>query len=325
MAKKIYLSAAAHLHDNHTACPMSCSENTHCNQYMDVVERRLQELGFEVRRGSASMTGSEAMTARVGEANAWRADIYYVAHTNAGGGRYSMTMCWNDAKSIAKAKIIHKYRQCVSSHKVMTKTDLYEIRATAMTCLYDELFFHDNAEDCAWFHNGGMEKLAEETVQAMCEICEVTYKPHEDPQPVETPGTPDTHAEHAPSLAAGTKMKLSNVALYASSTAGAKAGTKTGTYYLWDSAVVNNRVRITNSAANVGKAGKITGWIALSDAKAVAETPAQPAETVYTVVKGDTLSGIAARFGTTWQKLAEYNRIANPNLIYVGQKIRITK
>ena len=46
---KIYLSPAAHLHDNHTACPMSCSENTHCNQYMDVVERRLRELGFEVR------------------------------------------------------------------------------------------------------------------------------------------------------------------------------------------------------------------------------------------------------------------------------------
>ena len=34
---------------------------------------------------------------------------------------------------------------------------------------------------------------------------------------------------------------------------------------------------------------------------------------------------IADQFGTTWQKLAEYNSIANPNLIYVGQKIRIPK
>jgi cell division protein FtsN len=42
--------------------------------------------------------------------------------------------------------------------------------------MYDELFFHDNAEDCAWFHNGGMELLAEETVQALCELCGVTYK-----------------------------------------------------------------------------------------------------------------------------------------------------
>lgn len=46
-------------------------------------------------------------------------------------------------------------------------------------------------------------------------------------------------------------------------------------------------------------------------------------ETVYTVVSGDTLSGIASKYGTTYQKLAEYNGIANPNLIIVGQKIRI--
>ena len=46
-------------------------------------------------------------------------------------------------------------------------------------------------------------------------------------------------------------------------------------------------------------------------------------EVVYTVVKGDTLSGIAAKYGTTYQKLAEYNGISNPNLIYPGQKIKI--
>ena len=46
-------------------------------------------------------------------------------------------------------------------------------------------------------------------------------------------------------------------------------------------------------------------------------------ERVYTVVSGDTLSGIARKYGTTYQKLASYNGIANPNLIYVGQKIKI--
>lgn len=45
--------------------------------------------------------------------------------------------------------------------------------------------------------------------------------------------------------------------------------------------------------------------------------------TVYTVKSGDTLSGIAAKYGTTYQKLASYNGIANPNLIYPGQKITI--
>lgn len=43
----------------------------------------------------------------------------------------------------------------------------------------------------------------------------------------------------------------------------------------------------------------------------------------YTVVKGDTLSGIAAKYGTTYQKLAEENGIKNPNLIFPGQVIKI--
>nr|WP_162990736.1 LysM peptidoglycan-binding domain-containing protein [Maliibacterium massiliense] len=43
----------------------------------------------------------------------------------------------------------------------------------------------------------------------------------------------------------------------------------------------------------------------------------------YTVRRGDTLSGIAARFGTTAANLAHINRIANPNLIYPGEVLRI--
>ena len=48
-----------------------------------------------------------------------------------------------------------------------------------------------------------------------------------------------------------------------------------------------------------------------------------PSETVYVVKYGDTLSGIANEYGTTYQALAAYNGIANPNLIHVGDKIRI--
>lgn len=43
----------------------------------------------------------------------------------------------------------------------------------------------------------------------------------------------------------------------------------------------------------------------------------------YTVKSGDTLSGIAAKYGTTYTKLASMNGIRNPNKIYVGQKIRV--
>src|SRR5688572_20198078 len=50
----------------------------------------------------------------------------------------------------------------------------------------------------------------------------------------------------------------------------------------------------------------------------------QPGGTgTYTVVPGDTLSSIAARFGTTYQAIAQLNGIANPNLIFAGQVLRI--
>ncbi len=45
--------------------------------------------------------------------------------------------------------------------------------------------------------------------------------------------------------------------------------------------------------------------------------------TTYTVKSGDTLSGIAAKFGTTYQALAKKNGISNPNLIYPGQVLKI--
>lgn len=43
----------------------------------------------------------------------------------------------------------------------------------------------------------------------------------------------------------------------------------------------------------------------------------------YTVSHGDTLSGIASKFNTTVSSLQSKNGIANPNLIYVGQKLNI--
>ena len=43
----------------------------------------------------------------------------------------------------------------------------------------------------------------------------------------------------------------------------------------------------------------------------------------YTIVAGDTLSAIAKKYGTTVNQLVSWNNIKNPDLIYVGQKIRV--
>ena len=43
----------------------------------------------------------------------------------------------------------------------------------------------------------------------------------------------------------------------------------------------------------------------------------------YKIVKGDTLSEIAQRYGTSYQEIARINGIANPNKIQIGQIIRV--
>lgn len=50
---------------------------------------------------------------------------------------------------------------------------------------------------------------------------------------------------------------------------------------------------------------------------------ATPVKTYYIVKPGDTLSGIAAKYGTTYQKLAQMNGIKDPNKIYPNQRIRV--
>ena len=48
-----------------------------------------------------------------------------------------------------------------------------------------------------------------------------------------------------------------------------------------------------------------------------------PAKVTYTVKSGDTLSGIASKYGTTVNAIASANGISNPNLIYAGQVLTI--
>lgn len=67
-------------------------------------------------------------------------------------------------------------------------------------------------------------------------------------------------------------------------------------------AEVNRRLGVADTAPDAGAAQGVT---------------------VYTVKKGDTLSQIAAKYGTTYQAIAAYNGIKNPNAIRVGQKIKI--
>lgn len=82
-------------------------------------------------------------------------------------------------------------------------------------------------------------------------------------------------------------------------------------------AVDYNRTSLDNYG-QVSKAGSIAPSVPTP------QQPAQNASGTYTVVAGDTLSGIAARYGTTVAALASINGISNPNLINVGQVLRLS-
>ena len=51
--------------------------------------------------------------------------------------------------------------------------------------------------------------------------------------------------------------------------------------------------------------------------------PKKPTYQTYKVKKGDTLSAIAKKYKTTWQKIAKDNALTNPNLIKPGQVLII--
>lgn len=60
-------------------------------------------------------------------------------------------------------------------------------------------------------------------------------------------------------------------------------------------------------------------------AMATSEKKSKKQTITYTVKKGDTLSKIAEKYGTTVKKIATDNNIDNVNLIRVGQKLKITE
>ena len=77
---------------------------------------------------------------------------------------------------------------------------------------------------------------------------------------------------------------------------------------------------------SVIKQAGLNGFVKSGETPVKPVEPSKPqtsSETTYIVKKGDTLSGIASKYGTTYQILASYNGISNPNVISVGQVIKI--
>ncbi|MGB9811067.1 MAG: LysM peptidoglycan-binding domain-containing protein, partial [Dictyoglomus turgidum] len=49
----------------------------------------------------------------------------------------------------------------------------------------------------------------------------------------------------------------------------------------------------------------------------------QPDKIIYEVKVGDTMIGIAQKYGVDWKEIAKVNKLKDPNYLVVGQKLII--
>jgi len=82
--------------------------------------------------------------------------------------------------------------------------------------------------------------------------------------------------------------------------------------------VVNGRARDIAILALLMGLGGCAGLFAPK------ESPPPTAPESYLVVRGDTLYGIAWRYGLDYRQIAAWNQLKSPDLIYAGQRLRLT-
>ena len=82
-------------------------------------------------------------------------------------------------------------------------------------------------------------------------------------------------------------------------------------------------VRLVVKLCCIGLAGFafLTITAALNVSGARAQSSCASGDRAHVVVRGETLGGIARRYGISWQRLASYNHLANPNLIFANHVI----
>ncbi|MBB2482342.1 DUF1906 domain-containing protein [Bacillus sp. APMAM] len=93
----------------------------------------------------------------------------------------------------------------------------------------------------------------------------------------------------------------------------AKGTVKEGTYFIFNES--DGMINVTT------KAGAPGSWINPADNKGAASTTSKPV--YHTVVKGDTVSELAIKYGSTQTDIKKWNNLNNDYLIKIGQKLRV--
>ena len=268
------------------------NEAEQCRKVSNAIEKLLAQYDCEVKAGK----DSENLSTKCENAKAWGADSYVSIHSNAFNGSARGTECLyanNDSRA-AKSK---ELASCINAEMakifptnrgVKVANDLIDCYMPDMPSTICEMGFHDNKDDAAIILNN-IDKLA----QAFCNAL-VAYH--------------------------GLKKKDSK-----EEKEEAKGYYRVGT--AWENGKCVNQkgaFKVKQNAINLCNTYE-GHYVFDNDGKVIHKsTKSSTGDIVYIVKKDDTLSEIAEKYGVaSYEELAEYNGIKNPNLIYEGQKIRI--
>lgn len=324
---KIYISPSSQPENKYAYG--NTNEQEQCNKIALATVKALKRCGFEAKTNTNS-----DMYGRVKESNDWGADVHIPIHTNASNSHVQGTrlFCYN--------KIEKGFKICEAVMKTLapitpgtsdsiTSANFYEIIDTNAHCCYVEVAFHDNATEAKWIisHTKG---IAEAIAKGICNYYDVKYVSESESKPSE-PSTPS---------AKKSDLELACEVLEGKHGNGEGREKKLGSRYSKVQRLVNFMIECrdvsTEKMASYVWQGKFGNGDLRKRAinlcnhsynavqSLVERGIGKPsAKVYYTVKKGDTLSQIASKYGTSVSALAKLNNIKNVNLINVGQKIRI--
>ena len=241
-------------------------------------------------RMSRTTDQTVCLNARTSAANSWGADFYLSVHINSGGGTGFESYVYPKVNALTKSyqHAIHEevVKQIDYRDRGQKQANFHVLRESNMPALLTENGFVDNISDANKLKDPAfINRIARGHVNGLARAFGLRQKQKAAPQPV--PQTGDTYTVQPGDT-------LSEIAV--------RFGTSVSTL-----AALNN---IANpNLIKVGQVLKLTGTV--------------PSQQYYTVVAGDSLTKIAKKFGTTVNALVNLNGIKNPNLIQVGQKLRV--
>lgn len=308
---------AGHNPDGKVACGAVglLRESTEARKIKDEVIRLLRGEGHTVYDCTVDngTSQNDVLQKIVAKCNAHSVDLDVSIHLNAGAGDktgngrttgtevyvYSST---SKAKAAAERVCANIASLGYRNRGVKARPELYVLNKTKAPAMLVECCFVDDADDVGLYNDASMAQAIAEGIA----------------------GTTITGASSAPTQTAPQVTMCYAHAVGEAVTYGAcyKASTDTPDKAIPVNPPKSGRItRVRDGSRNPYLIENGRCWVNEGDILTVATSQQQ--ESVYVVQKGDTLSGIAKRYGTTVQQLQALNGIMDANKIWVGQKIKL--